>query len=260
MVRHIHRTLVTALTVATKQGPVVRNVAKLVDPPHVPKPSLLFFSFDQARRFLETAQSHRLSALYAVILSLGLRLGEALGLAWDDIDLEAGKLTIRHSLQRIDRQPQLMEPKSDSSCRTITLPAVAVAALHHHRARQEEERSWAGTAWKGNPWGLVFTSTVGTPLFARNVHRQFKTLLQRADLPDLRIHDLRHSASAILIAQGVSPKVISYLLGHSSVSFTLQVYGHLMEETKREAADKMDAALTPVATCVATKGSPQQVQ
>ena len=91
--------------------------------------------------------------------------------------------------------------------------------------------------------------------FARNVHREFKVVLRTAELPDLRIHDLRHSAAAILIAQGVSAKAISDLLGHSAASFTLQVYGHLMEETKREVAAKMDAVLSPVATSVATKAA-----
>ena len=100
---------------------------------------------------------------------------------------------------------------------------------------------------------MVFTSTIGTPLFPRNVQREFKGILRAGELPDLRIHDLRHSAAAILIAQGVSAKAISDLLGHSAASFTLQVYGHLMEETKREVAAKMDAVLNPVATSVATK-------
>ena len=111
----------------------------------------------------------------------------------------------------------------------------------------------AGSRWKGNPWGLVNTSTVGTPLFARNVHRAFKGILLHGDLPDVRIHDLRHSAAAILIAQGVNARAISDLLGHSAVSFTLQVYGHLMEETKQEVAAQMDAVLNPVATSVATQ-------
>ena len=101
---------------------------------------------------------------------------------------------------------------------------------------------------------------MGTALFARNVHRQFKKILIEADLPDLRLHDLRHSAAAILIAQGVQAKAISELLGHSAASFTLQVYGHLMEETKREVAAKMDSVLGLVATRVATKEHPQQVQ
>ena len=183
-----------------------------------------------------------------------------MGLRWADVDLETGRLTVRYALQRIKKDVQLVEPKSATSRRTVTLPAFAISALQHHKAKQQSEIQWAGSGWKGNDWGLVFTSTVGTPLFARNVHRQFKNILVGADLPDLRLHDLRHSAAAILIAQGVSAKAISALLGHSAASFTLQVYGHLMEETKREVATQMDAALNPVATQVATKPSERRVQ
>ena len=134
-----------------------------------------------------------------------------------------------------------METKSHHGYRTIILPAVASAALHRQRAAQERERELAGTAWKGSPWPLVFTSTVGTPLFHSNVHKQFWQLLDIAGLRRIRPHDLRHSAAALLIAQGVHGKAIQELLGHGSVAFTLQVYGHLFDEAKRETADKMDS-------------------
>ena len=213
----------------------------------------------EARDFLAASKEHRLYALYAVTLALGLRLGEALGLRWCDIDFDRGLLTVRYALQRTKGQVDLVEPKSASSRRTITLPAFAISVLRHRQAKQNEERQVAGSSWKGNPWGLVNTSTVGTPLFARNVHRAFKSILLHGDLPDVRIHDLRHSAAAILIAQGVNARAISDLLGHSAVSFTLQVYGHLMEETKREVAAQMDAVLNPVATSVATQAAQQPV-
>ena len=258
-VRHVHRTLCTALTVAVKHGLVPRNLATLADPPRAPKPDIKFLDLKQARLLLDTAKEHPLHALFATILSLGLRLGEALGLSWSDVDLDSGRLTIRHALQRVDKKCVLVEPKSRSSHRTVILPAVAISALRHHRANQEQRRLLAGTGWKGNDWDLVFASRVGTPLSERNVLRTFKAILRRADLPNLRIHDLRHSAVAILIAQGVGARAISELIGHSAVGFTLQVYGHLMEETKRETAAKMDAALQPVATPVATQAAPTSV-
>jgi integrase len=91
---------------------------------------------------------------------------------------------------------------------------------------------------------LVFTSKVGTPVELRNALRRFQAILAGAGLPKMRLHDLRHSAVALLLGQGVSARAISELLGHSSVAVTLQVYGHLLEETKRETAAKMDSALT----------------
>jgi integrase len=258
-VRHIHRTLVTALNSAVKYRLVATNVAAVVDPPKASAPSIRYFSVEQARQFLEAAGADRLYALFATVLSLGLRLGEALGVSWSDVDLDSGRFNVHQALQRIDKKLypeqgglQLVEPKGGYSDREVTLPAVAISALRHHQAQQEDERIWAGTRWS-NEWNLVFTTKLGSPLDERNVLRRFQNILAFAGLPKMRIHDLRHSAVAILIAQGVNIKAISELLGHSSVAFTLQVYGHLLEETKRETADKMDAALSPVATRVATK-------
>ena len=136
----------------------------------------------------------------------------------------------------------------------VTLPAVAISALRRHQALQAEEQRWAGSRWS-NQWGLAFTGKLGKPLDERSVLRQFHKLLALAELPKMRLHDLRHSAVAILLAQGVNIKAISELLGHSSVAFTLQVYGHLLEETKRETADKMNAALSGVAATVAAKSA-----
>jgi len=164
-VRHIHRTLCTALNIAVKHGLVPRNVASLADPPRAPKPDVKFLDLKQARLLLDTAREHPLYALFATILSLGLRLGEALGLSWSDVDLDNGRLTIRHALQRVDKQFVLVEPKSNSSRRTVILPAVAISALRRHRANQQQQRLLAGTSWKSNDWDVVFTSRVGTPLF-----------------------------------------------------------------------------------------------
>jgi hypothetical protein len=170
-----------------------------------------------------------------------------------------GRLNVHQALQRMNNKLypekaglELVDPKGGYSDRAVMLPAVAIAALLRHQAAQQEEIGWAGTKWR-NEWNLVFTTKVGTPLDERKVLGRFQNILASAGLPRMRIHDLRHSAVAILIAQGVNIKAISELLGHSSVAFTLQVYGHLLEETRREAADKMDAALSPIATRIATK-------
>ena len=262
-VRHLHRTLCTALNAAMKYGNVARNVATLVDPPRAQKPNIKFLNVEQARTLLETAKGDRLYALYATVLSLGLRLGEGLGIPWPDVDLDTGRFNVHQALQRIDKNLypdrgglQLVEPKGGYSARVVTRPAVTISALRHRQAQQDEERQWAGSSWQ-NDWNLIFTTQDGKPLDERNVLRRFQEkILPIAGIPKMRLHDLRHSAVAILIAQGVNIKAISELLGHGSVAFTLQVYGHLLEETKREAADKMDTALTPVspvATSVATK-------
>jgi integrase len=151
-VRHIHRTLYTALSSALKYGNVGRNVALSVDPQRAIKPSCQYFTVEQARAFLDAAKDDRLFALYTTVLSLGLRLGEGLGISWTDVDLDTGRFNIRRALQRIDKKLypgkaglQLVEPKGGYSERIVTLPAVAISALRRHQALQQEERRWAGT-------------------------------------------------------------------------------------------------------------------
>ncbi len=258
-VKHLHRTLTTALGVAVKYSMVQRNVSAIVEPPRLGKSAAKYFTVEQARKFLGAADGDRLYPLYATVLSIGLRLGEALGLSWSDVDLNAGRVTVNRTLQRLKGKMVLVEPKTDGSRRTISLPAVAIAALTHHRESQRDDALLAGSRWSGEDWNLVFPSSLGTPLDARNVLRRFQKMLEVAGLPKMRIHDLRHSAASILIAQGVSSKAISELLGHSAVAFTLQVYGHLMEDTRREVASRMDDALSPVATSVATKTVTERV-
>jgi integrase len=247
----IRRTLRTALEVALGYEFVYRNVAasrgKKGQSAPVTKSEAKFLQLAEARALLAAAGSEPLYyALFATILSLGLRLGEALALRLDDVDLATGRLYVRHTLQRVDGRMLRLELKTAHSKRTINLPAVTIAALSEHADRQRQAKEWGGTRWKGNSWNLIFTSSIGTPLDERSVLRIFQDkILKRAGLPKMRIHDLRHSAAAILIAQGVDARSISELLGHSSVAFTLQTYGHLLESTKRETAEKMNAALAP---------------
>jgi integrase len=144
-------------------------------------------------------------------------------------------------LARVKTSVHITEPKSARSRRTIALPAVAVAALRTHRVRQLETRLAAGGRWQD--YGFVFASAVGTPLEARNVTRQFKALLAVAQLPNIRLHDLRHSCATLLLAQGVNPRVVMDTLGHSQVSLTLNTYSHVLPALQRDAAARIDAVL-----------------
>ncbi|CCF84805.1 hypothetical protein NITHO_3980004 [Nitrolancea hollandica Lb] len=158
---------------------------------------------EQARQFLQVAKGDRLEALYSVAIALGLRQGEALGLRWEDVDMQQGWVQARMALQRVDGKLQLVEPKTEKSRRAIKIPAVVRDALREHRVRQLRERLLAGQAWQEH--GLVFTTTIGTPLDARNVVRQFHRLRTRAGLSWLRFHDLRHAYGPLLAAQGSIP-------------------------------------------------------
>ena len=224
-------------------GLVQRNVAALVSPPRVERKEVNPFSLEEARSFLEAIKGNRLEALYTVALALGLRQGEALGLRWEDIDLDSANLTVRFQVQRMKGEGlQLVELKTTSSRRTIELPDGVVKALRAHRVAQLEERLLAGARWKDR--GLVFSTKKGTPLDPRNVQTAFKRLLTKGKLRDQRFHDLRHGAATLLLAQGVSARAIMDLLGHSQIGITLNLYSHVMPELRRDAARKMDAVLS----------------
>lgn len=256
-VKHLRDTLRNALNVAVRDGLLVRNAAALAEPPKATNKEMAVFTPNQARQFLEEVRGHRLEALFSVTLALGLRQGEILGLRWRDVDLEGARLTVRYQLQRIDGRLRLVEPKTARSARTLMLPAVAVSALAAHQERQEQERLLAGTRWVET--GMVFTTTIGTMLDQRNLLRDFYAILKTSELPKVRFHDLRHSAATLLLAQGVHPRVVMDLLGHSSIAVTLNTYSHVIPDMKRESAAQMDAILKPVASTVASSAAERAV-
>ncbi len=257
-VQYLHAVLRRAIVQALKWGLVGRNVVTLVDAPRVEHKVLRPFTPEEAQKFLEAVKGDRLEALYSVALSLGLRQGEALGLRWDDVDLENGTLSVRYALQRVKGKLELVEPKTQKSRRTIALPAMAVSALTKHKMVQESEREWAADRWQVT--GHVFTSTIGTPLDDCNVTHQFHRILKTAGLPRLRFHDLRHTCATLLIAQGVHPRYVMDILGHSQIGLTMNTYGHAYLAIQREAATKMDEILNRVDVRVAVKQGLEQVQ
>jgi integrase len=174
-------------------------------------------------------------------LFLGLRQGEILGLRWADVDLEAGTLAVTQALQRVDGKLFLKAPKTEKSRRQLTLPASVVSALRAHRDRQAFERQAVGNHWKES--GLVFTTTIGTPIDPRNALRIWQKLLADARLPRRTFHVTRHTAVSVLINEGVPLKVIQEILGHSVLSTTADVYGHLFPQAFTEAAEAMERAL-----------------
>ena len=151
-------------------------------------------------------------------------------------------LTVRTAFVAVKTSVQVTELKSARSRRTIALPAVVITALRSHRTRQLVARLAAGGHWQDR--GFVLTSAIGTPLEPRNVTRQFKALLTAANLPDMRLHDLRHSCATLLLAQGVNPRVVMETLGHSQVSLTLNTYSHVLPALQRDAAARMNAVLS----------------
>ena len=240
-VRYIRTVLRIALNVAVRWDLVPRNVIAAVATPKVERHEVMAWTPEQARRFLAAVRGDRLEALYAVALAVGMRQGEALALHWSDVDLDAGTVRVRYSLQRINGKLTLVQPKTETSRRTIDLPLQAMAALRAHWDRQMDERRLAGTTWKEH--GLVFTTQRGTPLDKGNVHNRFKALLARAGLPHMRFHDLRHCCASLLLAQNVHPKVVQEILGHSQIAMTLDLYSHVLPSVRKDAATLMSDLL-----------------
>jgi integrase len=240
-IRHINDTLRCALNVAMKWGLVSRNVATLVGPPRIQREEIRSFTPDEARKFLKVIKGERLEALFSVALSLGLRQGEALGLRWQDIDFEARTLRVSYAIQRIEAKLQMVEPKTERSRRVLPIPETVLSALRTHRSRQLEERLLLGSHWQET--GLVFTSTIGTPLDPRNVVRIFHALLEKAELLHFRFHDLRHACASLLLAQGVPARTVMEILGHSQISLTMNTYAHVMPVMKKDAMDLMESIL-----------------
>ena len=248
-VRRIHAVLHKALEEAVKGDLILRNPAAHANKPKVRQQEIEPLDAAQAGKFLDAAHGDRFEALYVLCLMAGLRQGEALGLKWSDIELDAGTLTVNRQLQRVRRNGdksgklEFSEPKN-ASRRTIGLPQRAVTALRSHRKRQLEERKLsAGSDWREN--GLVFVSKYGGPLDAQNVvNRHYKPLLERAGLPPIRFHDLRHSCLSLLAQRGEPIRDLQALAGHASAAFTLQRYTHHYDASARRTADAMGRILS----------------
>jgi integrase len=216
-------------------------VAALVDVPRQVRTERAWMTPEQARVFLESVADDRFAALYRMALALGMRQGELIALRWQDVNLDAGVLRVARALDRAGEGHTFKEPKTERSRRTPDLPASVVAALRAHRDRQHFERQAAGRHWHES--GLVFVSPIGTALDPANLLKAFKRHLKAADLPEMRFHDLRHSAASMMLADGLPLNVVSGVLGHSLTSTTLDVYAHVAPTARREAAAAMDRLL-----------------
>jgi integrase len=166
-----------------------------------------------------------------------MRKGEILGLPLSALDIENGYLKVIQALQFVPGGGLILtEPKTDRSKRMIVLPAFVLESLKNHLLKRSELSTLS--AWKES--GLVFTTNIGTPISPRNLIRHFKTKLGEAGLPDIRFHDLRHTCASLLLEKNVHPKIVSELLGHSTITLTLNTYSHIINPINKVAADKMD--------------------
>ena len=236
-VAYTHRVVTHALKDAVSWGLLARNPAAHVDPPRVARPEMQVWTQQEVQRFLASVADDRLYALWTVLLATGLRRGEALGLRWDDVDLDRRRLSIQRAVTVVDYEIVVSEPKTARGRRSVSIDPTTAAVLAAHRKRQLEERLAWGPAWQDSAY--VFTTEDGGVLHPQRVTLIFKRLAQSAGLPAIRLHDLRHTAATLALTAGIHPKVVSERLGHATIGITLDTYSHVGETLQDEAATRV---------------------
>lgn len=271
----VHRIVSRALKIAVRRGTIARNVATLVDPPSIEQAEQRQLTRTEARAVLAEAQGRRNAARWSVALACGLRQGEALGLRWEYVDLRSGDLKVWWQLQRNRWKhgctdphacgERLHRPTCPKGCerhatacpqryggglvfrrpkgksrRQITMPAELVDAMRLQREAQAVEREQAGSAWKD--LDLVFAQPDGSPIDPRRDWTEWQELTSAAGVRNVRVHDVRHTAGTLLVAQGVHIRAVQEILGHSDVR-TTEGYTHVASEIARDAAARMGRAL-----------------
>jgi len=266
---HVRRTLSACLNTAVDRGRISRNPVRLAEAPADEAAEVEPLTTTEVQQVLTAAAQVRNGARWALALATGLRQGEVLGLQWDDIDWEAKTLAVRRSLarkpwqhgcprnERCGRKPQHCpggirgglitgDLKTRAGRRSVVMPEPLMELLTAHRRAQNAERLHAGEMWQTGPGGgWIFASEVGTAIDPRNDSRQWQRLLKKVGITRrVRIHDLRHTAATTALVSGTDSRVLMGIFGWSSPALVAR-YAHVVDEAKRQAAERMGAALWP---------------
>jgi integrase len=233
--RGIRNTLRSAYATAVKYGLVYDNPVTRTNPPKAPDKAVRFLTREEAAKLLEALQGDPAETLVRFGLATGVRIGEALGLTWAQVDLLKKEIRIEGQLQRTEKEHRLKSLKSPSARRPLPLTDDAVAAI-----RAEEDRQ--GMSKLTNPFGLVFLNVDGKPWHKRNVGERLDEACWRADIPLVTFHTLRHSAATFMLMDGVPLHTVSKWLGHANIALTSQLYGHVLADSLREAANILQRA------------------
>ncbi len=227
----IHNMLHRALKSAVRWGLVSQNVCESVEVPRKVPYQIQPLTLEQTQTLLDTVHGHPNEALFVLAVATGMRRGELAGLKWQDVDLEKGELHVCRSLVRVPTKMgggyMEAEPKTEKSRRSILFPDFALEALKAHRERQQEIKRQAGTLWQEHDY--VFCTPLGEHIHpGHDILEEFKKLLKRAGLRDVRFHDLRHGTATLLFGMGVHPKIVQERLGHHDIGTTMDIYSHML--------------------------------
>jgi integrase len=242
-IKDIRDALRAALGNAVAEELIGRNAASVVRLPTPRKPKRSFWSVEEARAFLESARNDHdpLYAAYVLVLVLGLRRGEALGLTWEDINLDAAEIAVTWQLQRSRGQLHHRETKTPGSEATLPLPGICLTALKLRAEHQARDRSAAGDVWQDS--SLVFTTTLGTPYEPRNFARHFALRCTKAGVRYIKVHDTRRTCGSLLAALDVHPRVAMQILRHSKIAITMEIYTEVPDAQTRDALRRLGDSL-----------------
>lgn len=245
-VRRIHATLHRALRDAVRWNRISRNPADAADPPRAAgcgESEMKVWSIANLQTFLTAERTSPLYPLWITLVTTGMRRGEALGLRWQDLNLEANTLAIRQTRVLTGYQPLLSTPKTKRGRRLVALDPTTTAALQELYERRREETQM--NREELNDADLVFTGQDGTPIHPERVTRLFQQASKKANVPLIRLHDLRHTHATLALSAGIHPKVVSERLGHANIGITLDTYSHCLPALSEEAALRVAALVFP---------------
>jgi integrase len=252
-VKHIYDTLRAALNRAKKRQLIGANPCDFVQAPRYDRPEMRAPAPQEAAALLEALSDTDIGAAVVTALGSGLRRGELLALQWQDVDFDAETMMVRRALERVDGESRFKEPKTNRSRRTVALPAFVIDRLKRHRLEQAQKFLALGL---GRPQAdTIIFDCLGQPWVPNTFGQRFDRLLEREDLPKLRLHDLRHGFATLALSAGVDLKTVSAALGHTTLATTADIYAHVTPALLKTAAARLDQTLRRASALGQKRGS-----
>jgi integrase len=244
-VRRVHAVMHRALRDAVRWQRLPHNPADAADPPKASAEhnEREVWTREELHKFLKAVKEDTLYPVWLLLMTTGMRRGEALGLQWQDLDLEKRKLSVRRALVNVNGDVQVSEPKTKRGRRTLSLDPGTVQALKARRVAQKQERLAKGNLWQKSDY--VFTDELGRTLDPTTVTKSFQEAVRSAKLKHIRLHDLRHTYATLALAGGMNARDLSARLGHSTVAITLDIYSHGIPSFEQEMAEQVAALIIP---------------
>jgi len=237
-VHNIHGMLNRLLNQAMEIDYISINPAARAKLPRIEKTEARAMNKREISAFVPQVRGHRFEYAFLFTMYTGLREGEVIALRWEAVDMERGIITVKKQMQKIKGGYQVMPPK-ENKIRTVHLGELAVDALRKQKQKQAEWHLRSGPAWHND--GYVFTNEIGEHMKRQTFYKNFKDIVDIIGSPDLNIHSLRHTYGTTSSQAGVDPNITKASMGHYSAAFTLDRYGHAMDDERKESSDKLDA-------------------